>query len=98
MVGSVLAVPVVLFLNGYYLTRALAGVAWVSRAPWVYPAVAAAFFVLHVHIVVTQSRRDLTPFAQATEIPFLAGGACIVFACAFAGNRLFRRWARGGGV
>ena len=97
VVGSVLAVPVVLFINWYYLTRAIAGVAWMSRSPWLYPAIATTLFVVHVHFVVGQSKRDLTPFAHATEVPFLAGGACIVFACAFAGNWLYRKWVRGGG-
>src|SRR4051812_40677223 len=64
MLGSVLAVPVVLFLNGYYLTRALAGVAWISPKPWLYPVTAAVIFVGHVHYVVARSRSDLTLFAQ----------------------------------
>src|SRR5262245_35826461 len=63
IVGSVLAVPVVLFLNGYYLTRALAGVAWRSRSRWVYPLLAAAVFLVHVSFVVTHSKGDFTPFA-----------------------------------
>ena len=96
MIGSVLAVPVVLFLNGYYLTRALAGVAWVSQKPWLYPATAAAVFVAHIHFVVARSRSDLTLFAQETELPFLVGGACIVFVCAFAGNWCFRKWTQVG--
>ena len=32
------------------------------------------------------------PFVKTTEIPFLAGGACIVFACAYGGNRFSRKW------
>lgn len=92
MLGAVLAVPVVLFLNGYYLTRALAGVAWMSQKPWLYPVTAAAVFVAHVHYVVARSRSDLTLFAQATELPFLIGGACIVFACALGGNWLTQKW------
>jgi hypothetical protein len=38
VVGSVLSVPVVLFINWYYLTRALAGLAWMSRSFVVVPS------------------------------------------------------------
>jgi hypothetical protein len=90
--GAILAVPVLLFINWYYVTRALAGLTWISSSRWLYPGTARCLFVIHVHFLVSQSRRDLTPFAQKTELPFLAGGACIVFACATAGNGLFRKW------
>ena len=85
VIGSVLAVPVVLFLHWYYLSRVLVGIAWRSRYPWLYPAMAAAAFVAHMHFAVARSKSDLTPFAQAKELPFLVGGACIVFACALGG-------------
>ena len=96
VVGSVLAVPVVLLLNGYYLTRALAGVAWRSRSRWLYPALAAAIFLVHVSIIVSYSKGDFTPFARAKAIPFLAGGAGIVSVCALGGDWLMRRWGQGG--
>ena len=91
-----LAVAAVLVLHGYYLTRALFGVVWRSQIPWLYPAIAAALFVTHMHIAIVRSKRDLTPFAQATEFPCLVGGACIVFAGAFAGNWALRKWTRTG--
>lgn len=94
--GSVLAVPVILFLNGYYLTRALAGVAWISKSPRMYPLLAAAIFLIHVSFVFNRSKGDFTPFARATAVPFLAGGTCIVFVCALGGNWLMRRWVRSG--
>lgn len=96
VIGSVLAVPVVLFLHWYYLSRVLVGIAWRSRYPWLYPAMAAAAFVAHMHFAVARSKSDLTPFAQAKELPFLVGGACIVFACALGGNWLLRKWTRSG--
>ena len=92
VVASALAVPVVLFLHGYYVTRALAGIALRIQTRWLYPAIAAALFVAHMHFAVARSKSDLTPFAQAMELPFLAGGACIVGACAFFGDRLLRKW------
>ena len=98
VIGSVLAVPVLLFFNGYYLTRALAGVAWRSGNQWLYPLLAAAIFVGHVYFAVKNSTGSFTPLARATVVPFLTGGACIVFTCALAGNWLFRKWTRGGGA
>lgn len=88
------AVAVVLFLAGYYVTRAFFSVVWRSQKPLLYPAIAMALFVAHLHLAVARSKSDLTLVARATEFPFLAGGACIVFACAFAGNWLLRRWTQ----
>jgi hypothetical protein len=96
VIGSAMAVPVVLFLHWYYLTRAFVGMAWRNQIPWLYPAIAAALFVAHMHYALAQSKSDLTPFAQATELPFLAGGACMVFACAFGGSWLLRKWLQSG--
>ncbi len=92
-----LSVGVVLFLHGYYLSRAFFGIVWRSRTPWLYPAIAAALFVAHMHFAVARSKSDLTPFAQATELPFLAGGAWIVFACAAIGDRILQKWTTSGG-
>lgn len=92
IVGSVLAVPVILFLHAYYLTRSLAGVILRIRTRWVYPTTVTALFVIHMSFALARSKSDLTPFARATELPFLTIGACIVFACAFAGDRLLSKW------
>ena len=90
-----LAVAVVLFLTGYYVTRAFFGFVWRSQKSWLYPAIATALFGAHLHFAVARSKSDLTPLARATEVPFLVGGACIVFTCAFAGNCFLRRWTEG---
>jgi hypothetical protein len=97
VLGSVLALPVVLFLHGYYFTRLLAGVVWRSRGQWTYPAVAATLFVIHTHIVFVRLGPDMSTFGKAKELPFLLGGACIVFACALAGNWGLRKWTQSGG-
>lgn len=89
-------VGAILFLHGYYLTTGLAGVVWRSHRIWPYPAIAATLFVIHAHIVFFRLKPDLSSSGRATELPFLAGGACIVFACAVAGNWLLRRWMRPG--
>ncbi len=94
VIGSTLAVPVILFLHGYYLTRCFDRPCLAGVTPWLYPAITMALFVGHMHFAIARSRSDLSPFAQATELPFLAGGACIAFACAFVVDRILRRWTR----
>ena len=92
ILSSVIAVPVILGLHGYYVFRPLAAFASVSNAKWLYPAVAGAVFVASVLFIALQAKTDLSAQAQAVILPFLAGGACLVFACSFAGNQLFRKW------
>jgi hypothetical protein len=94
MIGSMLAVPVILGLHGYYVSRVLATVAWASKAKWLYPAIAATVFVAHVLVIASQFKSDLSFYAQRLILPFLVGGACIVFACSFAGIQLFRMWSQ----
>lgn len=91
-----LAVGVMLYLNGYYLTRAFVGVVWRSQKPWLYPAIAASLFVAHTHVVYVRLEPDISQRGQETELPLLAGGLCIVFACAYAGNWLLRKWTKPG--
>src|SRR5580704_17250673 len=83
-----------LFFHGYYLTTALFGLVWRSQRPWLYPAIAATLFIVHMVIPVVRSQSDLTPEARSIELPFLAGGACIVFACRFLGGWFLRKWSR----
>src|SRR5471030_64644 len=44
-----LAVAIVLFLHGYYVTTAFFGVVWRSAKTWVYPTITPALFVFHPH-------------------------------------------------
>ena len=89
-IGSVLALPVVLFLHGYYLTRALALSVWNRFSPLVYPFIAVTLFLLHTHLVFLRLKPGMSQFGAGTELPFLVAGACVVFACARGGNRLAR--------
>lgn len=86
-------VGAILFLHGYYLTTALAGVVWRSQK-WLYPAITATLFVIHTHIVFFRLKPDLSSSGKAAELPFLVGGVCIVLACTFSGNWLLRNWTR----
>lgn len=92
-----LGISAVLFLHGYYLTMALAGVFWRSRKLWLYPPIAATLFLVHTHIIFFRLHSDLSSLGRATELPFLVGGACIVFACALGGNWILQKWVRLGG-
>lgn len=88
------AVGFVLFTHGYYLTTAFFGVVWRSTRSWVYPAITAALFAIHSHIVFVRGKSDFTPEARAMESPFILCGACIVFACAFTGGRVLNKWVQ----
>ena len=76
--------------SGYLLTTGVFGVVWRSPIPWVYPLIAAALFVTHVQFFATG-------WTSSTKVPVQVGGACIVFACAFAGNWFLRKWAQARG-
>jgi hypothetical protein len=93
VLGSILALPVVLFLHGYYLTRILAGSFVRGRRSWVYPSLAALLFAIHTHVVFVRLGSDMSLLGKANEFPFLVGGAYIVSGCAFAGNWLLVKWA-----
>jgi len=89
-------VGAILFLHGYYLTTALAGVVWRSTKLWVYPTIAAALFVIHTHIVFARLRPDISSSGRAAELPFATVGACAVFGCALIGNCFLRKWTQAG--
>ena len=96
IVASVLAVGLLLFLHGYYLTVGILGVVWRNRRAWSYPGIAAALFVAHMHVAISRSKSDLTLVARTAEIPFLLGGASIVFLCTCVGNWCLRKWSTRG--
>jgi len=87
-----LAVGILLFVHGYYLTTALFGVVWRSERLWLYPAIAATLFVIHMQIAFVRLQPDMSGGGRAMGLPFQVGGACIVFACTFVGSRLLRKW------
>jgi hypothetical protein len=94
VIAGVMAVPVVLFLTWYYLTRVLVGLACRSQTWWLYPAIVVTVFVIHTYIIFFRLKPDFTLEARSLELPFLIGGTCITFACAYCGNRLLRKWVQ----
>ena len=91
--GFMLALPVILALFGYYISRLLACVTWVSKAKWLYPCSAALAFLAHALFIADKLRPDETPVARTISLPFVLGGTLIVFLCASIGNNLFRKWS-----
>ena len=73
-----------MFGSGYLLTTGIFGIIWRSPIQWVYPAIAAALFIVHVQFYATG-------WTASEKAPVQVGGACIVFACTFAGNWCLRR-------
>jgi hypothetical protein len=73
--------------SGYLLTTVIFGVLLRSRNLWVYPAIASTLFVAHEQFLFTGWK---LPDASHMQTQVL--GACIVFACTFAGNLFLRKW------
>ena len=92
IVVPALAVVFLLLVHGYYLTVGVFAVLWRSQRSWLYPLIAAALFVGHMHFAISRSESDLTLVARSAEGTFLTAGAGIVFTCAFAGNWCLRKW------
>jgi hypothetical protein len=92
VMGSILALPVMLFLHGYYVTRIVAGIIARKAGRMVYPAIASALFVIHMYVTFVRMKPGLNAFGTAIGPPFIVGGACFVFPCAVAGDWLLRKW------
>jgi hypothetical protein len=84
-------IAVVLFLHGYYLTRALLGLLWRNEIWWLYSTIAVAVFLVNTDVVFLRGRPDFSPEGRALEAPFLACGACVVFGCTSLSSRFLRR-------
>jgi hypothetical protein len=90
--GAILALPVVLGLHFYYISRVLAVfVTWAGTVKWHYSGLAAAAFIAHASFIASQLWPDVTSRARAVVLPFLLGGAGIVYAVSFAGGYFFDR-------
>jgi len=89
--GWELAVGVILFLNGYYLTKALFGLVWKGQESWLYPGIAATLFVIHMYLFYVRAKPDISGLPRVI-LPFQVGGACIVFVCTLFSGWLLRKW------
>src|SRR5580700_7567741 len=59
VMGSILALPVALFLYGYYFTRIFTGMVLRSGGRWFYPMIACAAFVVHASVLLVRLKPDL---------------------------------------
>jgi hypothetical protein len=76
------------FTTGYLLTTAVARGAWRGRQWWSYSAIAVALFLIHSQVFFVVSGGSTRPEKLSMQI----AGACIVFACTFAGTLALRTW------
>jgi len=85
LTAFIATVVVFMFGSGYLLSTAIFGIAFRGRGLWFYPTVAAALFMIHEQIFFS----GWTP-PDASHLLTQIGGACIVFACTFAGGYILR--------
>jgi H+/Cl- antiporter ClcA len=89
LMGSIIALPVILALYGYYVSRTLAMfVTWSSPIRWHYSALAGTVFIAHVSYLAFRLWPDISPEAKAAFPPFLLGGTCVAIAVSYVGNKI----------
>jgi hypothetical protein len=94
VLGAVIAVPVILALHGYYISRILVTILSFSRVKWLYPIGAAAAFAAHVAYMQVRFSQDFDAEFKPFLLRFLIAGTCVVFVCALGGTQLFRTWSQ----
>ena len=82
-------VSLLFFSTGFLLTTIIARAVWKTPKPWLYPVIATALFLIHFELMNMGVRGAFEP---PTRLRVLIAGACIVFACTFAGTIALRRW------
>ena len=92
MLGSVLVVPVIMALYGYYVVRIASMLARLLKAQWLYPLAASLAFIGDMWLALWTMKPSLSSTALSLRFPFLIGGVCIVSACAFASVVMMRMW------
>jgi hypothetical protein len=79
------------FTTGYLLTTAIARVvSAVGRRLWLYSAVAAGLFMIHVQILFSVA----SGWSSAERIRVRLAGLCIVLGCTLCGSYILRKWVR----
>jgi hypothetical protein len=90
MLGSVLAVPVIMALYGYYFVRIASMLTRFLKAQWLYPLAASVAFIGDMWFALWRMKPSLSPTALSLRFPFVIGGICIVSVCAFASVAVMR--------
>ena len=76
------------FTTGYLVTTAIVRLAWKGQSWWSYSAIAVALFLAHSQLFFVVSGGS----TLLERLSMQMAGACIVFACTFAGTLALRRW------
>jgi len=82
------AVAFMAYTTGYLLTTVIVRAVWRSQRLWLYPIVSTVPFFIHSQIFFVASGGS-TP---SERLWIRAAGACIVFACTFAGTFALQKW------
>jgi hypothetical protein len=88
LVAYATGLVLVSFTTGYLLTTAVARAVWKGRKRWSYSAIAVTLFLVHSQIFFAVSRGSTRPEKLSMQV----AGACIVFACTFAGTLGLQAW------
>lgn len=80
------------FSTGYLLSTGVARAAWQPTRVWLYSLIAVMLFLIHFEILNYAAGGIFDPTKRAV---IRISGACIVYACTFAGNLTLRNWTRG---
>lgn len=77
------------FTTGYLLTTAIARVVWAGgRRLWLYSALAASLFMVHLQILFLVAGG----WTSAERIRLRLTGLCIVLACTYCASYILQRW------
>lgn len=76
------------FTTGYLLTTAVARGYWRRQTLWSYSATATVLYLIHSEIFFRVSGGSTRPEKFSIQVV----GACVVFACTFAGTLAIRGW------
>lgn len=74
--------------SGYLLTTGIVRVFWTNRTPWLHPIISVLLFLIHLQIFFFATGG----LHMSERLVINTGGACIVFACTFAGGYILRMW------
>ena len=90
-IAGIVISPIVLGLNGYYVSRIFAALGWLANSSWIYVLLACLAFNGHLSYLAYRMMPGITPPGIAEALPFFLGGTLIVMVCSSAGSRFRAR-------
>jgi hypothetical protein len=82
---AALTMVIFMFGSGFFLTTGICRAVLPSHKTWLYPAIGALLFVIHLQLFASG-------WTLAQKGPVQLAGAGIILACAVGGNWLLHRW------